>query len=312
VALLLLLAGGSLYYALRPRAPTYQGKTSAQWFHQFEKAIARYWTIPFRTPSVVLTRNPSVVLTSMRALDERALGQDQAARALRALGTNAALYLGREYTREDGRLAINYRKIYGQVPVVVRKILPEPAPTRSIVRMHVGWALDALGNNAAPAVPGLLSVLRVGDMGTQYATLGILRRLPFNRHLLDPILDNWSRNGEHSNVLLVVTDLQVHTRTAVACLARILVEGDLTLRRSSLWQLEKCGPAGAGALPELIAALTDADDEVRYDAARALVAIGPEAIPAIPALILATTDSSIMVQRASARALLAIRGQSQD
>jgi HEAT repeat protein len=113
-------------------------------------------------------------------------------------------------------------------------------------------------------------------------------------------------------MLLVMADLQVYTHVAAVCLSRAVVEGDLAVRYSSLYQLEKCGPTAVAALSELIAALTDADDETRYLAARVWVAIGPDAAPAIPALFLATTDSSIMVQRASARALLAIRGQSQD
>jgi len=328
VALLLLLVGGSLYYALHPRAPLYEGKTAAQWFHEYEKAAARYWTTPagnssiitLRNPSTIIVsnpftitvRNPSFVVPGIRFLDERALRQDQSARALRALGTNAALYLGHEYLREDGRLSTTYRKLYAQVPGTLQKLLPEPPTPRSAVRVNIGDALDMLGQDAIPAVPALLSVLRTGTNITRYTTLGVLRRIPFDRHLLDPILDNWSRNGDHNNVLLVMSDLQVRTPMAVACLARAVVEGDLALRHAALYQLEKCGPAAAAVLPELIAALTDADDETRYLAARVLVAIGPDASPAIPAQILATNDSSVMVQRASARALLAIGGQSQE
>jgi len=320
-ALLLLLVGGSLYYALRPRAPVYQGRTAAQWFHEYEKAATRYWTTPVGNQSIITLGNRLVRYSStfpvsnfvvVRFLDEQALRQDQSARALRALGTNAALYLGQQYLREDGRLATTYRKIYAQTPDGIQKFLPEPATPRSVVQANIGRALQVLEQDATPAVPALLSVLQTGNNLTRYATLGILRRLPFDRCLLDPILDHWSRNGDHNNVLLVMSDLQVCTPTAVACLARAVVEGDLALRHSALYQLEKCGLPAAAVLPELIAALTDADDETRYLAARVLVAIGPDAAPALPALILATTDSSIMVQRASARALLAIQGQNQD
>jgi HEAT repeat protein len=232
--------------------------------------------------------------------------------ALRALGTNAALYLGQEYLREDGWFGINYRKVYGQVPGALQKLFPEPPIPRSAVRANIGDALAMLEQEAIPAVPALLSALRTGNSATRSATLGVLRRIPFDRRLLDPILDNWSRNGDHTNVLLVVGELQVYTQMTAACLTRILVESDVALRQSALYQLEKCGPTAATALPEVIVSLTDTDDETRYLGARVLVAIGPAAAPAIPALTLATADASVMVQRASARALLAIQGKGQE
>jgi hypothetical protein len=222
------------------------------------------------------------------------------------------LYLAEEYLKEDGRLSTNYGKLYAQIPGTLQKLLPEPAPPRAIVRLNIGYALDALGKDVTPAVPALLSFFRKGNAFNRSDTLGILQKLPFDRGLLEPILQDWSRNGDYANVVPVITQFEVRTPFAIACLVRAVSEGDVTVRCSSLSELERCGPAAVAALSELIALLTHPDDETRYLAARVLVAIGPDAAPAIPALILATTDSSIMVQHASARALLAIRGQSQD
>jgi hypothetical protein len=308
LALVLLCVCVWLNYALRPRAPTYQGKTAAQWFHEFQKASARY----YYTPTIAIPRPRLPPVVSIRFLDERALQHDKAAQALCALGTNAALYLGKEYLKEDGWLNTNYGKLYVQIPGTLQKLLPEPAPPRRLVRMNIGYALEALGKDATPAVPALFAVFRRGNAINQAAALGILQKLPFDRHLLEPILEDWSRKGDHANVVLMITQFQVRTPMAFAFLMRAMSEGDVTVRCSSLSELERWGPAAAAALSYLIAALTDTDDETRYMAARVLVAIGPEATPAIPALILATADSSVMVQRASARALLAIQGQSQD
>ena len=61
VALLLLLVGGSFYCVLRPRQPAYQGKTAAQWFHEYEKAAARYWTTPVGNSSIITVANPSII-----------------------------------------------------------------------------------------------------------------------------------------------------------------------------------------------------------------------------------------------------------
>lgn len=321
VALLLLIAG-SFYYGLQSRAPVYQGRTAAQWFHEYEKVATRYWTPAVFTVSngsITLVRNPSGTFVRypsnffvVRSLDERALRQDQSAKALRALGTNAALYLGQEYLKEDGQLSASYRKLYAQAPGALQKLLPQPAPPRSIVRMNIGYALDALGQDAKAAVPVLLGALQTGKGGNRLTIINTLQKIPFDHRLVDPILEDWSRKGDHGNVLFVVDQLQVRTPTAIAWLTRAVLEGDSTVRCEALYQLERHGTAAAAALPELIAALTDADGETRYFAARVLVAIGPDAAPAIPALILATTDSSVMVQRASARALRAIRGESQE
>ena len=64
LALLLLLIGGALYYALHPRAPVYQRKTAAQWFHEYEKAAARYWTTPIGNLLLITVRNPSTIPVS--------------------------------------------------------------------------------------------------------------------------------------------------------------------------------------------------------------------------------------------------------
>jgi len=207
-----MVASGLLYFALRSSAPLYQGKTSAQWFREFQAAATRHWTIQFV--------NPSFAPGSLRVLDLQALLREPAANGLRALGTNAAVYLGHQFARKDGILARTYGKLYLQLPV----------------------------------------------------------------------------------------------RTAVAarCLARALSAGDITLRRSSLNELERCGTSAALALSPLTAALKDPDEQVRYGAARAFEAIGSAAVGAIPALTQATNDVSVMVQRASARALRVIQGQRRD
>lgn len=303
IVVLLLIVSSASYYALHPRGPTYEGKNSAEWFREFQKASGNYWTVPASNPSLP----PGV-----RVLDDRALRRDPAARALCALGTNAALYLGQEYARKDGALKVSYRNLYGLMPVSLSKFLPEPAAPRRLVRMDIVWALQAMENNTSPAVPGLLSVLPTADTSTLFSTVGILQKIPFDRHLLEPILDNWSRAAQYSNVVIAIDYLPAHSPVAARSLARVVASNDLLLRRRALNQLEKFGPTAVAALPELIAALTDADDEVRYAAARALVAIGPEAAPAIPALSRATNDASGMVQRASTRALRAIQGEQQD
>ena len=72
-----MIASGLLYHALRSSAPRYKGRTSAQWFREFQRAATRHWTIP-----VLILRASG----SGRALDFQALLREPAATGLRALG----------------------------------------------------------------------------------------------------------------------------------------------------------------------------------------------------------------------------------
>lgn len=212
-----MLAFGLLYYDLQPRNPRYQGKTSAQWFHEFQKASARHWTIP--------VFNPSQPPGTARALDSQALLREPAAAGLRALGTNAAVYLGRQFARQDELLARIYMKLYFRLPAPIKRFLPKPPDARSYLRMEIGWALEALGPDATAAVPSLITALQHGDGFTVQITLRTLQKLEFDPHQLDPLLADWSKLGQHTNVVLVVSELQVRTAVAARCLAEALSKG---------------------------------------------------------------------------------------
>jgi HEAT repeat protein len=175
--------------------------------------------------------------------------------------------------------------------------------------MEISWALRALGPNAEAAVPWLITTLRDADQFTITVALAELQRLQFDRHQLDPLLEDWSRRGQHTNVVLVVGELHVRTAVAANCLVGAMSAGAPALRRTCVFELEQLGGSGLPAVPKLTAALKDPDDGVRYGAARALQAIGSGAAAAIPALMQATNDTSVMVRRASARALRVIQGQ---
>ena len=155
--------------------------------------------------------------------------------------------------------------------------------------------------------------MRSGDRFTVQTTLGTLQRLEFDRHELDPLLEGWSKAGQHTNVVQVVAELQVRTAVAARCLAGALSDGGPALFAGpALMNWSDSEPSAALALSPLTAALKDPDEQVRYGAARALEAIGNGAAKAIPALMQATNDASVMVQRASARALRVIQGQHTD
>jgi HEAT repeat protein len=248
-------------------------------------------------------------LGSSRVLDSQALLREPAATGLRALGTNAAVYLGRQYARKDGLLARTYRRWYFRAPARIKGLLPKPPDARSWVRMEIGRALQALGQSESAAVPSLMIALQSDDEFSVRETLHILQGIEFDQHELDPLFEGWSKAGQHTNVVRVVAELQVHTAIAARCMAAALSKGDPALRRSCVGELERFRATGVPALVKLMGALKDPDEQVRYGAARALEAIGNGAGTAIPALMQATNDSSVMVQRASERALRVIQHQ---
>ena len=178
--------------------------------------------------------------------------------------------------------------------------------------MEITWALEALGPSAASTVPYLLTTLRDGDEPTVRTTLRALQRVSFDQRELDPLLEDWSRKGQHTNVVRVVAELQARTAGAERGLVAALGAGDCALRRACVAELERFRGAGPPSVVQLAAALQDQDEQVRYGAARALEGIGHTATQAIPALKHASNDTSVMVQRASARALRVIQGQATD
>ncbi len=73
-----------------------------------------------------------------------------------------------------------------------------------------------------------------------------------------------------------------------------------TVRETAADALARIGEA---AIPDLVAALGDRDEDVRAEAARALAKMGPAAKAAVPALIVALGDRHEAVRRNAARAL---------
>ena len=70
---------------------------------------------------------------------------------------------------------------------------------------------------------------------------------------------------------------------------------------------EALGEAATRALPDLLEALKDSDEDVRYYTAQALGKIGPKAKEAVPALIEALKDSDEDVRNYAKEALAKIQ-----
>ena len=70
------------------------------------------------------------------------------------------------------------------------------------------------------------------------------------------------------------------------------------VRWGIIWALGRIGPAAPGVLDTLVTALSDPDDHIRHEAARALGTMGPSARPALPAPDAASGDRNSAVEEA--------------
>ena len=73
--------------------------------------------------------------------------------------------------------------------------------------------------------------------------------------------------------------------TTITQLADDLQSGNTPERRNAALALSELGPEAAEALPALILALDDGDEQVWFHAVTAIARIGPQALPAVPALL---------------------------
>lgn len=95
--------------------------------------------------------------------------------------------------------------------------------------------------------------------------------------------------------------------TDVAALAKRLADASTPDDRVAVIdEIAALGQKGKGAMPQLLAALADADPRPRWRAARALGLIGEDSISALPALVklLGDTDPIVVTQAAAAIAMV--------
>jgi hypothetical protein len=320
----------------RSKEATYKGRNAAGWFGAFRAAkaghvvsggVVQIWNVAAGTNVLILssgsvTFSPGGVVAFSpdgrvvawsttnvipTRVDEKALSEDAASVGLRALGTNAALYLAREYGRGDAAWALAYRRLLTNVPPSLRKLIPSPPSLRQEVRRDISDALAVLGMDATAAIPGIVRFLLGADRlsfqdGIQ--TLGkVPGRLLCSPNAVEPSLQEFCRRGEYTNAVDIIEVLQLRTPATAELLSQGLSASDTRTREACAVSLERFGIQALAALPAVTLALGDADGEVRYYAARTLEKLGTHAVPAREALERATNDSSVMVRRVAGREL---------
>src|SRR5436190_8326591 len=127
LAVLLFAAGWLSIHHFR-RQPQYQGKTAAEWFQELCAASPRYQRPA--THTYMLGGSNVLAYTT----DNRSWLSDPAAVGLRALGTNAALYLAKLICHEDPSWAPAYWKLFQKLPRGAKFIVPNPPASHLIAR----------------------------------------------------------------------------------------------------------------------------------------------------------------------------------
>jgi HEAT repeat protein len=160
-------------------------------------------------------------------------------------------------------------------------------------------AAAALVRIGAPAAPGLVAVLTVGNRGRVETAL--VRMGPEAVPALVSALGQDNR-AEAARVLGLIGP---RASAAAPALVSLLQDRKSfpAARAEAAEALGAIGPTDSDVLDALSAALRDEDATVRQRAAEALGRIGPAARPAVPALVAALKDKSDPVIVAACRAL---------
>src|SRR5215471_1196646 len=346
IALIASVTAAAILVERQPGAATWQGKTAAQWFKEFRAAARPTPASALSGPILVWTSaSGGRVITSLPGGSGRAVFvyapeamlSQPSALGLRALGTNAAIFLETELRRNDFRLAGSYAQLFPKMPAILRRILPRPADPSAEVRRDAAVALAAVGTNAWPAKAAFLNALERATLGDWNYYRLAFSRIGFEEVTWDPILEHLRRKGNEYDALDLIGNTRSQTFTAFRIVTNAFSSMNQQVVSAAFYQasefagreeqvvralvvafqkriqfdyaamaLKMMGERAKSALPDMIEGLKDREESVRYEAARILETIGTNAMPAIEALRRATNDSSVMVQRASKRTLEAL------
>ncbi|MBI2921951.1 MAG: HEAT repeat domain-containing protein [Planctomycetes bacterium] len=257
--------------------------------------------LPFLVPALT-DGDPGVRGAAVESLGQIGPRAGEAWEALESGATQGVL---------DDRVAAAAVRIRGAeaVPLLVQLLLATAEPTRLAAARELG----ALGAAAAPAVPDLVALL--GDAALRPAACAALVQIG------DPAVDALVTALQHdvpevrTAAAATLGKLGARTPAVAPALAQGLADEvkeprDAALRalmamgsegrtefekalrgRSraartlAVWALGQLGPAAAGSLPALRAALKDGDDAYRKSVVKAMARMGPPAVAELAALL---------------------------
>jgi HEAT repeat protein len=188
------------------------------------------------------------------------------------------------------------------------------APDR-VVRRAAAAALGGIEPRAQEAIPGLREVLRDEEPSVRLAAAAALRAIqgpdaePAVAALV-PLLSHADANIRRDTAA-ALAEFGAAAKVAIPALDEAQRDADASVRSAAALAVARITAAEAhrGAITVMIAALKDKAPRARLDAARFLGSLGPHAGEAVPALVEARLDENEEVRRAAAEALTKIQGR---
>jgi len=163
---------------------------------------------------------------------------------------------------------------------VIPDLITSLSDTNCDVKATAAYVLSAFGNEARPAIPGLLALLKDTER-VRYAAIKTLVKI------------GWDGNDANASIDAALRDVSARVRLQAACF---------------LW---KRNQQPQEILPIVTAAVADTSAEVRCHGLELLQAMGTYAVEAVPLLIKLLKDPDKNVRRASAETLEKIGNHAQ-
>jgi hypothetical protein len=270
-----------LPWHLNPVEPVWQGKKLSQWLTECD------------------SDNPRDLSESART-------------AIRTMGTNALPYLLRRIGTRDSKAKMQLRAWAGKGSIIRRL-----TPTHYNFRISAAAGIEALGKEAAPAVPELIELLH--DEQTFYpASLGLSAiGAPAVPLLLQALTNRsaWTRMGPEEaldftvGIAQAVSFVQASDQ-AIPDLLPCLDDPEPRVRQAVASALGAIMKQPDRVVPKLMERLGDTNSSVRAAAAQAIGMFGGQARMAVPKLMDLQNDASADVRQQAATALRRVKAVS--
>jgi hypothetical protein len=177
--------------------------------------------------------------------------------------------------------------------------------------------LGAIGSEAKDAIPGLSQILMQDDDQEIRAVAALALYKIGGQETVPALIVGMDDDFEwvRMNCALALTRAGASAEGAVPVLTAAVKKPEnrsinpafhLSIRQQSIQALGKIGPAAKDAIPPLIEALNDKDNQTRSRAVTALGSIGADAMIAVPMLIVLLKEKDEMIQELAATALVKI------
>ena len=287
---------------VRLREPRYQGKRVSYWFQEFCDTVGKREMASLNYQQYV---GPIFNVGPISQETER---ESAALKALRSLGQPITVFLtDRVASASLGSTSV-YGRIYAKLPLVIRRVLPNPALSDK-QRLQAVVALKYIGAKDS-SVGSVVSSYIQEQAPASYCSSSAIALLPYLRpspEQLDELTTALFQQGRLSDAKAVIGHCHLRSPAVVKCIGEILEKEGISDTWSFL-TLRELGPDAFPVTPLLLRLVTSTNAEMRYQSVRTLETIGPRAAEAIPALQACATDSSSMVRSAAKRAIEAIMG----